>query len=523
MKGYKMKKTGLMGLLLVVGMMLSSCGQKQEVVQVSKDDPLVYLQVTAAKASSFDDTPDWAPMPDPMAPFDHDMLTRWSPKLGQDNEWIYADFGKQKVLSKLVIKWEQAYAAEYEILTSDDANTWKRLVLKTDGKGGVEELTFPAVKTRYFKLIGLKRVNPDWGISMWEIEPYGPKSLNPDEKPVAPAEAKVAEEQKDFQQELEKAKAPLKPLTKSEIQKGVCYTSWMYDELSGVASDKTLLYLKTIGVTCVAIVVPTYQKEVNSDTIYANDIVGGDTPSDASVEHAIQVCHMLGMKVLLKPHVDCRDGTPRIDIVASDAWFNNYETMIVRYAKLAAKNNVEEFAVGTELEGTTFSRWESRWRDIITKVKAEYKGLLIYCANWTEYKGVPFWDMMDFIGIDAYFPLTSKLDPTPAELQAAWEKIADEIQAWLGEKKLDKGVILSEVGYPSCEGAAKQPWTQATDIENQTAQQDCLEAVFSVMTKRAYYRGAYLWQVLPQDRWSPLGFTVKGKKAEKVVSAWYKK
>lgn len=509
-------------MLLAVGVILSSCGQKQETVPLAKDEPLVYLQVTGAKASSFDDTPDWAPMPDAMAPFDRDMLTRWSPKLGLDNEWIYADLGKEKTLSKITIKWEQAYATQYEILTSNDAKNWKRLLLKTDGQGSVEELTFPPIKARYVKLIGLKRVNPDWGFSLWEVEIYGPQSLNPDEKAVEPATVKEQKAQDEFQQELEKARAPLKPLTRDEVQKGVCYTSWMYDELASTASDKTLLYLKNLGANCVAIVVPTYQKEINSDTIYSNDKPGGDTTGDASVEHAIQTCHMMGIRVMLKMHVDCRDGTPRIDIVASDAWFSSYEAMILRYAKLAAKNNVEIFAVGTELEGTTFARWEPRWRDIITKVKAVYKGPLVYCANWTEYKGVPFWDMMDYVGIDAYFPLSSKVAPAEEELANAWGKIADEIQTWLTDKKLAKGVILTEVGYPSCDGAAKQPWTQITDIENQDEQRDCLKAVFGVMSKRPFFKGAYLWQFLPQDRWSPLGFTVKGKKAEKVLSEWFK-
>ena len=90
--------------LVVFGFgILTSCA-KQEPIEVPEGDPLVYLAVTDAVASSFDDTPDWAPLPNAMAPVDRDMLTRWSPKLGLDNEWIYFDFGKVKVLSKIIIK-----------------------------------------------------------------------------------------------------------------------------------------------------------------------------------------------------------------------------------------------------------------------------------------------------------------------------------------------------------------------------------------------------------------------------------
>ncbi|MFQ5953280.1 MAG: hypothetical protein ACE5JK_07790, partial [Candidatus Omnitrophota bacterium] len=44
-------------------------------VEASEDDPLMYLEVVDAEASSFDETPDWAPEPNPMAPVDGDMLT----------------------------------------------------------------------------------------------------------------------------------------------------------------------------------------------------------------------------------------------------------------------------------------------------------------------------------------------------------------------------------------------------------------------------------------------------------------
>lgn len=515
-------------LIVCIGVMLVSCGKQGgpaatiESVEVPEGDATVYLAVAAAEASSFDDTPDWAPLPDPMAPVDRDMLTRWSPKLGVDNEWIYFDFGKEKVLSKIVFKWERAYPTQYEIQVSSDAQTWKRLVLNEDGKGGVEEVAFPAIKTRYVKVIGLKRKNAEWGFSMWEFEPYGPQSLNPDEEVVDVDEVALKKERDELEQALDAARSPLTPASLDEMQKGICYTSWMFDELIGAASDKTMLHLKGLGVNYIAIVVPTYQDEVESDSIFTNDFEAGDTPSDEALAHAIETAHALGMKVLLKPHVDCRDGCARVDIPGSAAWFDSYEKMILRYAAFAERHKVEIFSVGTELEGTTFSMWEARWRDIITKIQGVYSGYLTYSANWTEYEEVPFWDMMDFVGIDAYFPISAQYDPPLEELVEAWTKIGTEIGAWLTEQGLDKNVVFTEIGYPSSDGAAKQPWSQITTTEDQDEQRDCLDAVFTAMTKFPYFKGAYVWQYLPQDRWSPLGFTIKAKKAEKVLSDWYK-
>jgi len=46
--------------------------------------------------------------------------------------------------------------------------------------------------------------------------------------------------------------------------------------------------------------------------------------------------------------------------------------------------------------------------------------------------------------------------------------------------------------------------------------------MFTVLSKRPWFKGYYIWQYFPQERWSPLGFTVKGKKAEEVIKNWLK-
>ena len=48
------------------------------------------------------------------------------------------------------------------------------------------------------------------------------------------------------------------------------------------------------------------------------------------------------------------------------------------------------------------------WNELILKIKKLYKGKLTYAANWDEYKRIHFWNVLDYIGVDAYFPLTDK-------------------------------------------------------------------------------------------------------------------
>jgi hypothetical protein len=85
---------------------------------------------------------------------------------------------------------------------------------------------------------------------------------------------------------------------------------------------------------------------------------------------------------------------------------------------MAQDNDVERFCVGTELEGTAVQ--EARWRNVITGtlgVTGIYTGPLLYAESWTYTNTVMFWDLLDYIGIDAYYPvaLTTTATLTGAE------------------------------------------------------------------------------------------------------------
>ena len=495
---------------------------------IQRSNDLVYLKVERAAASSFDETTDWAPKPDPMAIADGDLETRWSSGY-RDGEWIYLDFGRQKTMSRLVVKWEQAYAADFEILTSDDARTWKKLILLKDQTGGTSRIDFARVLARYVKLIGLKRASPEWGISVWELEPFGPKADNPGEVPFEEAfksikeKAGTAKKREDLINLIGNRTMPSPgPIHEAEFQRGVNYTSWSADELGAEMSDLSLIYLSRLGVGHIALIPTWYQDGAASEKIYADP---KKTSSGKSLTHAINMAHALGLKVMLKPHVDISDEEARSNIIPSGKWFTSYGRFIAHYARFAAKHNVELLCVGTELSNTTILRWKEQWFDIIGRIKKVYKGPLTYAANWDEYETVSFWDGVDYIGMDAYFPLTNKNNPPKEDLVAAWEKRADILETWLKTNNLKKGVIFTEVGYDTVEGSNKQPWrilpTLAKYVESQEEQKDCLDSMLTVLSKRAWFKGLYWWNYFPRPDLGPLGYTLRGKLGEKILSEWF--
>lgn len=98
---------------------------------------------------------------------DNDSSTRWSSKYS-DKQWIYVDLGSIKDVNRVRIKWEGAYAQQYEVLHSQDFINWKLIQQIPNGQPGLIELDNSSVKTRYIKIIGLKR-GTVYGYSLWEF------------------------------------------------------------------------------------------------------------------------------------------------------------------------------------------------------------------------------------------------------------------------------------------------------------------------------------------------------------------
>ncbi|MBU4346171.1 MAG: hypothetical protein KKH29_02455 [Candidatus Omnitrophica bacterium] len=242
------------------------------------------------------------------------------------------------------------------------------------------------------------------------------------------------------------------------FQKGICYAAWERNRYLSTHSDRSLEELARTGAEWVAIVTTYYQDRFDSTAIYATEI----TPSDESIIHVINRAHQLGLKVMLKPHLnllDRKDGLCRLDIGFQNqhdwqAWFTQYLDFILHYAKMAEETGAELFCIGTELSFTT--QKQEFWKDsIIPSIKRVYSGELIYAANWDTYENIRFWNELDYIGIDAYFSLTEKGSPDYEEIEAAWMRKVDEVERY--QKKINKPIIFTEIGYRSCEFSAVRP------------------------------------------------------------------
>ena len=186
---------------------------------------------------------------------------------------------------------------------------------------------------------------------------------------------------------------------------------------------------------------------------------------------------------------------------------------------------IDVFCNGTELELFVKNR-PKFWTDLIRKIKEVYKGKLTYAANWDEYTRTPFWSDLDYIGIDAYFPLSEEKTPTVDQLKRGWQKWKKPIADL--SNKVDKQVIFTEFGYRSMDFTAKKPWLVDRNEEqvNFEGQAIATQVVFEEFWSEDWFAGGYVWKwFVNHDKVGGAAdnrFTPQNKKAEEVIRDHFK-
>lgn len=255
--------------------------------------------------------------------------------------------------------------------------------------------------------------------------------------------------------------------------------------------------IKQINATYVALMPFGFIRDLNHPTIeYNNNQWFGETKE--GITQYTQELQNKDLKIMLKPQIWVWGGhyTGKIKMNSEKEWLaleKDYKTFIIDYAKLAQSLQIEFFCIGTELELFVENR-PKFWKELIKAIRSVYTGKLTYAANWDEYKKVVFWSELDFIGIDAYFPLSNAKTPTIKELEQKWMPHKKEIEKV--QQQYAKEVLFTEFGYRSVDFATKQPW-DSSKIDGQVnlqVQQNGLQAIYNVFWKENWFAGGFLWK-----------------------------
>ena len=258
------------------------------------------------------------------------------------------------------------------------------------------------------------------------------------------------------------------------------------------------------------------------------------TVTDRDVTEAVRRLHDLGMKVCMKPMVNCADGVWRAHIRFPEQgpgdgnywkeWFSSYTGFLCHYAEIAEETGCEMFCVGCEMVGTEHK--EEAWRQAVAAVRSVYRGPLVYNTNHGKEAGVRWWDAVDFIGTSAYYRVADAPGADADTMKAAWDRHKTAL-AELSEAHGGKKVLFMEIGCRSAAGCAMMPYdfSHAEFPYDEEEQANFYESCFRAMWDEPWFAGFFWWDwgtFLPR-RMPNMGFSIVGKKAEEVVRAWYAK
>ncbi len=246
------------------------------------------------------------------------------------------------------------------------------------------------------------------------------------------------------------------------------------------------------------------------------------------VQQYVKALHKHQIMVMLKPQIWVRgEFTGFIKMAHDEDWelFEaSYSDFILTYAKTAQDSKVDIFCIGTELESFIDERPEY-WNSLIVEIKKVYKGKLTYAANWNEYDRTPFWADLDFIGVDAYFPLSDSQTPTLEECKKGWAPYKDHLKIF--STQLNKPILFTEYGYRSVDYAGKQPWKADIDMEgiNFEAQSNAMQSLFEEVWNEDWFAGGFVWKWFHDHDKSggekDSQFTPQNKPVEEIIRKFY--
>jgi len=289
----------------------------------------------------------------------------------------------------------------------------------------------------------------------------------------------------------------------------------------GWSFDDMLADIARVGADHVSLVVSWKQHDVKSVEIHPDP---GVTIPDARLRLLIRQAHQRGLKVFLFPILELEIRRPlewRGTIAPRDvdAWWRSYDAFVAHYTAIAAAEGVELFSVGSELVST--ESWKERWYALISKVKRSYRGPLLYSANWDHYEQVSFWERLDYVGVTAYNELSRDPEAPERELVKAWREVKKKLAAF--SRKVNKRLVVTEVGYTSQDGAAVHPWDYTSrarlDLEEQRR---CYAAFVGAWEGEPALQGVYFWNWFGEGGAKDTYYTPKGKPAEDVLRRWYR-
>ena len=286
------------------------------------------------------------------------------------------------------------------------------------------------------------------------------------------------------------------------------------------SKESLRLMKEKTGSDTVILALGALQNTAHSEDV---DYTGDHMPTDDELIEIITYAKELGLRVILKPLVNCKDGTWRAHINFFDQeivceprwsnWFKSYTKYQVHYANIAEQMQCEMFIVGCEM--VQAERRVDEWRKLIQDVKKVYTGLVSYNTDKYQEDNVTWWDAVDVISSSGYYPIHD------------WDNQIQRIEKVV--LKYNKPFFFAEAGCPSREGSSHIPndWEHvgALSLEEQA---NYYQVMFDKCKDVDWIKGFGLWDwkshiYKEEDGIYDDEYAVYGKPACNIIKEFYKR
>jgi hypothetical protein len=298
------------------------------------------------------------------------------------------------------------------------------------------------------------------------------------------------------------------------VQKGVNFTAERPDIYDSPKAAELLGSLPAYGINAVALVPYGFTRPGTPEVRFGGQRMW---ERDDAIEKMSAVARAAGMSVLLKPQIWVGGSYPAAlwfdKPEDRTKWMESYLPFAEHYATLATRIRASLYCVGTEF--ARMSKEEKAWRGIVRAARTKFRGPVTYAATQgEEFEQLSWWDAVDFIGLNNYYPLPDSLDT-----RAMVAKV-EAVQA-----RYSRPVIFPEAGYSSVSNANREPWAENQGPVSMEMQARCYEALLAAFTTKPWFAGVYWWKVGSNGKGGSEDrtHTPWNKPAMEVVKRWYRK
>jgi hypothetical protein len=252
--------------------------------------------------------------------------------------------------------------------------------------------------------------------------------------------------------------------------------------------------------------------------------------SKEGISEGINLAKAQGIKTMIKPQLWSRDlwiGDMNYQTQAEwDSFHLDYTRFICYWAHIADSLQADMLCIGTEIKHSAMNH-PAYWNQLIDSIRQIYSGPLTYAPNWDEYNQITFWDKLDYIGVDAYFPLIPDATPSVCDLKEAWLPFVDDIEQV--HLQYNKPILFTEFGYLSLDGCAYQTWLLEKDRGsaniNEQAQANAVQALLETFGEKDWWAGGFQWKwysdILLSSRSYADDYTPQNKQCNEVLKEMY--